>query len=150
MINFLGKFGFIKKKMSPNDLKDHFFNSFSIDYPEFNHWFSKKSIDVHEAFYFYDNGKIDGFVRIKHESHLETGYCTHDLLKLSSFKLGYSCRKFADDILQHISNYAKEQGYKAIYATCKERHSNVIKKLQKNGYEIIDEINEEFILIKRI
>lgn len=150
MINFLGKYGFIKKKMSINDLNDHFFNSFSIDYPEFTQWFSTKSAQSDQAFYFYHNGKIDGFVKLKHESHLETGYCSQDLLKLCSLKLGFSCKIFANQVIEDISIYAKQQGYKTIYATCQERHMNVIKKLQKHGYEIFDEINHEFILLKRL
>lgn len=150
MINFLGKYGFIKKKMSISDLSEHFFDSFSTDYSEFKNWFEKKSIQGDESFYFYNNGKIDGFIKLKSESHLETGLCTTELLKLSSFKLGHSCRMFSTQILDDIADYAKQNNYKTIYATCKERHFNLIAKLQRHGYEIVDEINQELILVKKV
>ena len=150
-INFLQKFGFILKKMEYKDLKDDFFDSFRIDYPEFNDWFIKKIKKQYEAFYFFDNEKIIGFVKLKKESGEDIGFHNENVIKICSYKLLNQSIQYANDVFFEIFNFTKQNKIQYIYGTVYYKHIKLINKMLKLGFKNAGKNkNNEIILIKEI
>jgi hypothetical protein len=109
MDNFLSQAGFVLKTMDKDDVLDDFFSSFKNDYSDFESWFISKSEKNDLAFYYYENNKIVGFIKLKIENSKH--------IKLCSFKLESIAKKQANTAFESIHSYAKSNKYETIYAT---------------------------------
>ena len=150
-INFLANFGFVLKKMEYKDLKDDFFDSFKIDYPEFENWFLKKIKNNDEAFYFFDKNKIIGFIKLKKEIDSNIGLENEVVLKICSYKLLNESTCFANNAFFEIFDFTKKNNIKDIYATVFDKHIKLINKMLKLGFDNKGKNDRnELILVKKI
>tara|TARA_Y100001956_G_C4076415_1_gene166357 strand:+ start:276 stop:746 length:471 start_codon:yes stop_codon:yes gene_type:complete len=150
-INFLANFGFVLKKMEYKDLKDDFFDSFKIDYPEFENWFLKKIKNNDEAFYFFDKNKIIGFIKLKKEIDSNIGLENEVVLKICSYKLLNESTCFANNAFFEIFDFTKKNNIKYIYATVFDKHIKLINKMLKLGFDNKGKNDRnELILVKKI
>lgn len=150
MINIIKEYGFIKKKMDINDLDDCFLDSFSIDYKDFKKWFSQKAEINDFAFYHYNEGKMDGFIKLKKELGCDIGLNNEMVVKISSLKLGISCKIFFNKIMEKILIFSKNEEINIVFLTCNERHIKLLSKLKEFEFEKYKKIDNEIILIKKL
>lgn len=121
------------------DINDPFFDSFKIDYCDFEHWFSRKSRDG--SFAFVANGEcgIEGFIYVKEELH-DYGEVSPDLppsrkLKIGSLKLKSSGRRLGCKFVKSILGYAKSIGCESVYFTIFDKYAYVIDLFQQFGFK---------------
>lgn len=149
-VNFLTSFGFLLKKMEKKDLEDGFFKSFKLDYPEFEDWFIRKSENNEQAFYFYEKGKIIGFIKIKIENNNDI-IENEKIIKICSYKLLGKSVKFADQTFIEIFNFSKKHNIQYIYGTVYSKHKSLINKMLKLGFVKFGfNKNKENILLKNL
>mgnify|MGYP000141460529 CR=1 FL=1 len=150
-MNFLKNFGFVLKQMEHKDLEDDFFDSFKIDYPEFENWFIKKIKQNDQAFYFFDKNKIIGFIKLKKEIDSNIGLEKETVLKICSYKLLNESTPFANNAFYEIFNFSKKNNIKYVYATVYKKHVSLVNKMLKLGFENTGKNNKkELILVKKI
>lgn len=125
------------------NLNDNFFNTFKEDYPEFEKWFRKKSI---EPVYIStnENGEICAFLYLKVEDKDEN-YIDIDpifpiknkRLKIGSFKVSLNGYKLGERFLKIIFDNAITQKVDEIYVTIfdkREEHKRLIVLLEEWGF----------------
>ncbi|MBN2546526.1 MAG: hypothetical protein JXB50_12065 [Spirochaetes bacterium] len=112
----------IKKEFFGNiNINDSFFDSFRIDYPEFNKWFNKKADDY--AYICYKDNKIIGFLYLKIEnenenySDIEPVFLKKRRLKIGTFKVILNGFKIGERFIKIIFDNALAYKVEEIYVT---------------------------------
>ena len=113
----------VKKDYFGNiDLNDNFFDSFRVDYAEFNKWFNKKADEI-SYICKSDSGEIIAFLYVKHEgldenySDIEPRFSPKKRLKVGTFKVITNGYKLGERFLKIIFDNALRFSVEEIYVT---------------------------------
>lgn len=124
------------------DLNDPFFNSFRIDYPDFNKWFNRKADE--EAYVSYDDdGRIAAFLYIKREgpgedySDIHPPFQPARRLKIGTFKVISNGYTLGERFLKIVFDNALRARVDEIYVTLYRRtedHDRLARLLTDWGF----------------
>lgn len=142
------------RKFNELDLNDPFFDSLKYDYKEFEEWFKRKSSN--EAYVFYENGFINGFLYLKIEegpiTDVEPNILGKKILKIGTFKINPHGTKLGERFIKKALDFAIVNKVERCYLTIFERHTALIELLCKYGffqYGVKNSHNgQELVLVK--
>lgn len=125
-----------KKKFENINLNDPFFDSLKSDYKEFESWFTKKKNE--EAYVFYENQLLQGFLYIKFEDgpiidvepHI---YCKR-ALKIGTLKINPHGTRLGERFIKKALDHAISMEVDLCYVTIFEKHSTLVSLLNKYGF----------------
>lgn len=127
----------VHKTFAEIDLQDSFFQSLRDDYPGFDDWFRRKSSQ--DAFVQYENDRIIGFLYLKVEEHVvddvKPNIYADKILKVGTFKIEAHGTKMGEQFIKVIMDYATYKNVDVCYVTIYEKHTSLIKLVQKFGFE---------------
>lgn len=119
------------------DIGDPFFDSLKADYSEFETWFSKKATNM-AYLSVNDQGKIDGFLYLKREEgellDIIPSLGAKVRLKVGTFKVDAHGTKLGDRFIKKLFDHAMAQKVEEVYVTIFEKHTGLIKLLEKYGF----------------
>lgn len=146
----------VYKSFAEIDLQDSFFQSLRDDYPGFDDWFKRKSIQ--KAFVQYENNKIIGFLYLKVENTLVDdvvpNICANKILKVGTFKIDAHGTKMGEQFIKVIMDYAVNENVDVCYVTIYEKHASLINLVQQFGFELYGEkgkgIYKENVYLKQL
>lgn len=125
------------KKFGEVDLEDQFFKSLRDDYPGFDEWFHKKHGE--DAFVQYVDDRITGFLYLKVEEEIvddiDPVIKADKILKVGTFKIEAHGTKMGEQFVKGIMDYAINKDVDVCYVTIYEKHEDLIRLLQKFGFE---------------
>lgn len=149
-----------KGYFSDVDVKDAFFDSFRMDYSDFNIWFKTKS---NEPAYYCKNeeGKILGFLYLKTEtesenySHFSSKFLPKKRLKIGTFKVLSCGFRLGERFMKIVFDNAIERNVEEIYVTIfdsREELKALIKLFLRWGFCIYCTNMEtnELVLVKKM
>lgn len=124
------------------NLNDTFFEYFREDYPEFNHWFNRKSDEIA---YVCTSGsdKIVAFLYVKKEGpdenygDIEPRFRKCNRLKIGTFKVVFNGHKLGERFLKIVFDNALRAGVDEIYVTAfrnTAEHDRLIRLLEDWGF----------------
>lgn len=138
-------------KFDKINLNDPFFNSLKGDYPLFEKWFNKKSIENKSAFILEDNG-IKGFLFLKKEEGLiedvTPSLDAKKWLKVGTFKIDAHGTKLGERFIKIMLDIALERDYNGLYVTIFEKHQGLIELLKMYGFVLHGNKGNENVYIK--
>ena len=124
------------------DVSDSFFESFRLDYPDFDRWFNRKADEI--AYTCRDNqNRILAFLYLKVEGHNELYSDIHPMflpkrrLKIGTFKVVLNGYKIGERFLKIIFDNALKQRVDEIYVTIFEttpEHNRLIDLMSRWGF----------------
>ncbi len=121
------------------DLEEPIFDSFRLDYPEFDEWFRKKCKLEHRPTWTIETetGDIGGICVVKPNDAPEYKEMPTPILKICSFKIGESCRgyRFGELLLKAVFDYADQNQQASIYVTAFEKQIELLDLLENFGFE---------------
>jgi len=156
------------------DLTDSFFATLKSDYPEFEDWFNNHL--ERDAYVLYnEKNEIQGFLHLKNESSVVDDIRPHinaaKILKVATFKVEAHGTKMGEQFIKIIMDRAVSEKVDLCYVTIFPKHDSLIKLVQGFGFEeygekgdclnpekvfvkdmkkVIDDVNKDYPLIKRI
>lgn len=133
------------------DLNDPFFYSLKKDYPTFEKWFNKKSIENKSAFILKNNG-IKGFLFLKKEEgivdDITPSLDSKKWLKVGTFKVDAHGTKLGERFIKIMLDIALEKNYDGLYVTIFEKHQLLIELLKVYGFILHGAKGNENVYIK--
>ena len=114
----------LEKRLYELDINDSFFDSFRIDYFEFNKWFNNNKDRL--CYVTYNNNKIVALLLLKIENNN---------LKVSSFKVADTGKGIGTKYMKIIKDYKNNNNLDHIYLTVYEKYNILIDFLIKNGFK---------------
>lgn len=136
------------------DLEDPIFDSFRLDYQEFDEWFRKCKLQHRPVWTIEpDIGKIGGICIIKPNDAPEYEGMPEPCLKICSFKISENWRgyRFGKLLLKTIFDYADQNQQASIYITTFEKQVELLNLLNNFGFQIISTSNRgECVLLKML
>lgn len=142
------------KKFSFINIDDHFFDSLKEDYPEFEEWFGRKSVQGEEAIVQYDEeGHLQGFLYTKDESQEVDNNITPVMkpkrrLKVGTFKIDAHNTRLGEKYIKKIMDRAIYEGFEEAYVTIFPKHNRLIDLLKRYGFKDYGTKQEELVLLK--
>ena len=107
------------------------------DYPGFDEWFHKKHGE--DAFVQYVDDRITGFLYLKVEEEIvddiDPVIKADKILKVGTFKIEAHGTKMGEQFVKGIMDYAINKDVDVCYVTIYEKHEELIRLLQKFGFE---------------
>lgn len=121
------------------DLGDRFFDSLRSDYTGFDDWFRSKNENT--AFISYNEfNDIDGFLYLKIEdeelSDMTPSFPKMKRVKLGTFKIDAHGTKLGERFIRLVFQFAMQNKLKEIYVTIFDKHSGLIKLLERYGFTL--------------
>jgi L-amino acid N-acyltransferase YncA/rRNA-processing protein FCF1 len=136
------------------DLEEKIFDSFRLDYPEFNEWFKKCKLQHRPVWTIEaEDGSIGGICMIKPNETPEYEGMETPILKICSFKIGENCRgyRFGELLLKAVFDYADRNQQSSIYITTFEKQSELVNLLENFGFHTLSTSGKgELILVKKL
>lgn len=142
------------RKFSSINLDDIFFDSLKVDYPEFEEWFARKSVQEEEAIVQYDeDGHLQGFLYTKDESQEVDDSITPAMerkrrLKVGTFKIKAHYTRLGEKFIKKIMDRAIYEGFEEAYVTIFPKHDRLINLLKSFGFKNYGKKQEEQVLLK--
>ena len=142
------------RKFSSINLENSFFDSLKEDYPGFNDWFARKSVQGEEAFVQFDKkGLLQGFLYTKDESNEVDESITPVMqpkkrLKVGTFKIDAHNTRLGEKFIKKIMDRAIYEGFEEAYVTIFPKHSRLIELLRRYGFKDYGTKQEELVLVK--
>ncbi|MED4600014.1 N-acetyltransferase [Paenibacillus validus] len=125
-----------RKKFREVNLNDPFFDSLKSDYREFAAWFERKGDE--EAYLYYENGFIQGFLYFKVESgpitDVEPVITGRHLLKIGTLKINPHGTRLGERFIKKAVDYAIVMGVEQCYVTVFEKHKALVDLFEKYGF----------------
>lgn len=133
------------------DLNDSFFDSLKEDYSGFEDWFNRKSLE--KAFTQYTEKGIQAFLYLKDESNtIPEGIFpplpSKNWLKVGTFKIEAHNTKLGERFVKKITDRGIYGKYDSIYLTVFPKHEDLIRLLQRYGFEEKGKKGKELVLVK--
>lgn len=130
------------------------FNSFRLDYPEFDEWFRKCKLE-HRPVWTIETGtgSIGGICIIKPSDVLEYATTPIPSLKICSFKIAEDFRgyRFGELLLKAVFDYAYQNQKASIYITTFEKQVELLNLLESFGFKILcNSSRGEVVLLKTL
>lgn len=128
----------VKRKFADIDLEDPFFTSLKNDYREFEDWFKRKHNA--EAYLYYEEGMVEGFLYIKIEDGPITDVFPNieceRALKIGTFKINPHGTKLGERFIKKALDHAIVMKADCCYVTIfdKEATSSLIALMGKYGF----------------
>ncbi|NLP35936.1 MAG: hypothetical protein GX359_12255 [Clostridiales bacterium] len=126
-----------KKKFKEIDLSDAFFDSLKSDYPGFEKWYLKKSLDEEEAFILEDEG-IQGFLYLKEEYEedlsIQPAFVARRRLKVGTFKINSHGTRLGNRFVKLIIDEIYKGDFNESYVTVFPKHTALIDLIEKYGF----------------
>lgn len=126
-----------KKSFKEIDLNDIFFDSLKSDYPGFERWYLKKSMNDEEAYVLEDEG-IQGFLYLKEENEEDiTIKPTLDKkrrLKVGTFKINAHGTRLGERFIKIIIDEIYKGNFDEAYVTIFPKHASLIDLLSRFGF----------------
>ncbi|KAM3101986.1 GNAT family N-acetyltransferase [Phormidesmis sp. 146-12] len=120
------------------DLEEPIFDSFRLDYPEFDEWFRKCKLQ-HRPVWTIETGGggIGGICIIKPNDVPEYEGMPTPSLKVCSFKIAENFRgyRFGELLLKAVFDYADQNQQASIYITTFEKQIELLNLLESFGFE---------------
>lgn len=148
----------VKKRFKEIDLADPFFDSLKADYKEFEDWFKRKKES--EAYLFYENGHVEGFLYIKCENgpinDIEPALNCSSAVKIGTFKIKPHGTRLGERFIKKALDYAIVNRMEYCYVTIFEKSETVglINLMKKYGfYEYGRKVSQngtELVLVKSL
>ncbi len=130
------------KFFSEINLRDPFFDSLREDYPEFDKWYQKKSLQKESAYVAYQGGRLVDFLYLKEENG---GLGKEDSiipemplkkrLKVGTFKIDARHTTRGERFIKKILDIALLGEYEEVYVTIFPKHESLIKLFRQYGFE---------------
>lgn len=123
------------------DIKDEFFNSFRLDYNEFDKWFNSKAEEA--CYVCYNDGKLTAFLFVKIEnknenySNLKPIFNPKKRLKIGTLKVASNGYKIGERFLKIIFDNAMRYGIEEIYVTLftkRPEQEQLVEMLEEWGF----------------
>ena len=143
------------------NLKDSFFDSLRVSYPEFDEWYNRKAAAGATAYCYYINGELKDFLYLKIEeeelSDIEPILPAKKRLKVGTFKVDNDNRHTTrgERFMKKIMDMAIAEDVDEIYVTMfpTEELQGLIRMFEKFGFSHIADKpheggNTEYVLIK--
>ncbi|MED4726831.1 N-acetyltransferase [Aneurinibacillus migulanus] len=125
-----------RKKFRNINLADPFFDSLKSDYKEFESWYKKKGNE--EAYVFYENGLLQGFLYFKPENGPITDVEPHinceKALKIGTFKITPHGTRLGERFIKKALDYAISLGVDVCYVTIFKKHTPLFGLLKRYGF----------------
>ena len=133
------------------DLEEPIFESFRLDYPEFDEWFRKCKREHRPVWTIETNfSSVGGICIIKPNDAPEYEEMPTPSLKICSFKIADNYRgyRFGELLLKAIFEYADRNQQASVYITTFEKQVELLDLLESFGFEILckSEIGEIVLL----
>lgn len=148
-----GKFSW--SHLSDININDPFFDTLRSDYPEFNEWFLKKSVEGREALVFRDNYGLGAFICLKKEKETielrDKILPERSRLKISTMKIAERFRgqRIGEGALGVCLWFWRGAQVEEIYVTIYSKQELLISLFLKFGFECIGEkANGEMVYVK--
>jgi|28_taG_2_1085356.scaffolds.fasta_scaffold00001_282 hypothetical protein len=147
------------KSFDSIDLQSEFFDSLRDDYPAFDEWFAKKSINQEKAYVLYnDNEQITAFLYLKIETELDPLISPplprEKVLKVGTLKIQAHGTRLGERVIKKIMDNATERNIHTIYVTIFDKHEHLISILLKYGFRHwgikSGAAEEELVLVKSL
>lgn len=128
------------KKFSDINLEDTFFDTLKQDYPEFEGWFQRKSLEGAIAFiqHMPDTMSLQGFLYLKREfgeiDNVVPVLPALTRLKVGTFKIDAHNTKLGERFIKKILDVAIYTNSKEVYVTIYSKHKGLIRLLQRYGF----------------
>nr|WP_242050337.1 GNAT family N-acetyltransferase [Oculatella sp. FACHB-28] len=122
------------------DIEEPIFDSFRLDYPEFNEWFRKCKLQHRPVWTIAtETGSIGGICIIKPNDHPEYEEIPIPSLKICSFKIAENCRgyRFGELLLKAVFDYADQNQQSSIYITTFEKQVELLNLLENFGFKVL-------------
>lgn len=137
------------------DLEEPIFDSFRLDYPEFDEWFRKKCKLEHRPVWTIETeiSGIGGICIIKPDDAPEYREVLTPSLKICSFKIAEACRgyRFGELLLKAVFDYADQNQKASIYITTFEKQVELLNLLESFGFEsLCTSSRGEIVLLKTL
>lgn len=139
------------------DVEDPFFDSFKVDYPDFEKWFNKKSSD--EAYVlFNDENLVEAFLYLKIEGkdenywNISPTFEPKKRLKIGTLKVTNTGMRLGERFLKIIFDNAVKNDVDEIYVTVFSRNQgqlDLISMLEWWGFENFGKKGEEELVFVR-
>lgn len=142
------------RKFSSIKLADVFFDSLKDDYPEFEKWFARKSVQGEEAVVQYDKeGHLQGFLYTKDESKEVDDKITPVMeskrrLKVGTFKIDAHNTRLGEKFIKKIMDRAIYEDFEEAYVTIFPKHKRLIDLLKRYGFKDYGTKMDEQVLLK--
>lgn len=129
---------YLERKQFQNiDISDPFFDSLKADYKEFESWFKRKA-DA-EAYVFYEDNLLHGFLYLKYEDGPVTDVKPHidcdKALKLGTFKINPHGTRLGERFIKKALDHAIIMEVDVCYVTIFKKHDTLFNLLKKYGFE---------------
>jgi L-amino acid N-acyltransferase YncA/predicted nucleic acid-binding protein len=135
-------------------LEEPIFDSFRLDYPEFDDWFRKCKLQHRPVWTIETEGNsIGGICIIKPNDLPEYEGLPTPSLKICSFKIAERCRgyRFGELLLKAIFDYANQNQQASIYITTFDKQVELLNLLDNFGFETLCTSDRgEVVLLKRL
>jgi rRNA-processing protein FCF1 len=128
------------EKMHNLNLEDHFFDSFRVDYPEFNNWWEEKSREGRECWVHYaPDGGIGALLVYKFEDEMVDSIPPlpkKRRLKLCSFKVSYVGHRIGELLVRLATDYCVRNSIFEMYFTYfrKETDDELVQLVSEYGF----------------
>jgi L-amino acid N-acyltransferase YncA len=141
--------------MAALDESDSMWESFRLDYPEFDAWFSEKRIEDRPAWRILaEDGSLAGIVIGKLEFRGPQGLPEAKVFKICSFKVADHSHglKYGELLLKAIFQYLCENSYDRTYTEVFEHHEDLVELLHDFGFHptATSTPRGEWVLVKRL
>jgi L-amino acid N-acyltransferase YncA len=134
------------------DPKDSIFESFRIDYPEFEEWFRKCRREHRQSWVIDGKAKQIAALCIINEEKHPPRPLSGKVLKLCSFKVSdnFNGFRFGELLLKAVFEHASKNQYEWIFVTVFEKYGKLIELLEDFGFSLLDKKTdlEELIFAK--
>jgi hypothetical protein len=137
------------------DNNDAIFNSFRVDYPDFDQWLKKCKKEHRQAWTIktIDSDSLKGVCIVNKETQLEYKM-PEPALKICSFKISESYRggRLGELLLKPIFEYAKANNYASIFIETYDKQVELTNMLMNFGFEALEcgSNKGEIVLCKRM
>jgi hypothetical protein len=145
-----------KRKFKEINIQDPFFDSLKSDYQEFSTWFYRKAEE--EAYVFYEDGHVQGFLYLKQESgpilDITPNILGDILLKIGTFKINPHGTRLGERFIKKALDYAITIKAVKCYVTIFEKHQGLVELLERYGFVRIGikqtQNGNEMVLVKNL
>ena len=129
-----------KEPLHNINLKDSFFDSMRVDYPEFDVWFTQKARDGRKAWvHRYADGKVAAFMLLKQEEEplaLSSGLLPAERrVKICTIKVSRNGLRIGELLLKIAFEYAQNNSIDTLYLTAFEADKDdLVSLISKYGF----------------